>query len=263
MVSELTRLLEHNLLLVVLVLTRLSTLLMALPAIGIGVPIRVRALLALLLTILTVPVVAEFNGDQTPQAANLIDLAILLAREALIGILIGTTVQMVITGVQTAGEIMSATGGLQLGESLDPATHSPTPTMAQLIGLLVTATMIAIGGHRYVLGSLIDSFAALPAGAARLHEPMLELIITQLGSSLAAGVRVAAPVVLALLLSNLVTGLISRTLPQLNVLAIGLSLNAVALLAITVLTIGSASYLFRDEFSIALDRLTLLWSTQE
>lgn len=263
MVSELTRLLEQNLLLVVLVLTRLSTLLMALPAIGVGVPMRVRALLALLLTILTVPVVAELSGEQTPQAAHAIDLAILLAREAIIGILIGTTVQMVITGVQTAGEIVSATGGLQLGESLDPATHNPTPTMAQLIGLLVTATMIAIGGHRYVLSSLIDSFAALPAGEVRLHEPMMELVITQLGSSLAAGVRVAAPVVLALLLSNLITGLISRTLPQLNVLAIGLSLNAMALLAVAALTIGSASYLFRDEFSIALDRLALLWSAQE
>jgi flagellar biosynthesis protein FliR len=263
MVSEITQLLEQNLLLVVLVLTRLSTLLMAMPAIGVGVPTRIRALLALLLTLLMVPAVAGINTDHVPHADHVIDLAIMLAREAIVGLLIGTTVQIVITGVQTAGEIMSGTGGLQLGESVDPTTRSSMPTMAQLVGLLIVATMVVIGGHRYVLASLIDSFVALPAGDVQLHDPMMELVISQLTSSLAAGVRVSAPVVVALLLCNLITGLISRTLPQLNVLAIGLSLNALALLAVAALTIGSAGYLFRDEFGLALDRLALLWSHQE
>lgn len=258
--SELTAWIETHLLLIMLVLTRLSALLMALPAIGVGVPRRVRALLALLLSVLVVPVVAEGHPGALPQAAHAIDLAILLAREAIVGLLIGTTIQLVVTGVQTAGEVMSTAGGLQLGESVDATTRSPLPTLAQLIGLLVVATMIAIGGHRYLLGSLIDSFVALPAGDVRLQAPMLDLVVTQLGSSLAVGVRVAAPVVVAMLLSNLITGLISRTLPQLNVLAIGLSLNAIALLAVAALSVGSASYLFQDEFARALDRLAALWS---
>jgi flagellar biosynthesis protein FliR len=260
MVVELTRLLEQNLLLVVLVLTRLSTLLMTLPAIGVGVPTRVRALLALLLTLLMVPTVASLDSHRAPQAAHLIDLTVMVAREAAVGLLIGMTIQIVITGVQTAGEIMSGTGGLQLGDGIDPSTSGSMPTLAQLVGLLVVATMILIGGHRFVLSSLIDSFVALPAGDVRFQEPMMELVITQLTGSLAAGVRVSAPVVVALLLSNLITGLISRTLPQLNVLAIGLSLNAVALLAVAALTIGSASFLFREEFAVTLDRLAVLWS---
>jgi flagellar biosynthetic protein FliR len=262
MVAELTKLLEQNLLLVVLVLTRLSTLLMNLPAIGVGVPMKIRALLALSLTLLMVPTVAAINPNHAPQAAHLIDLSIMIAREALIGLLIGATIQILITGVQTAGEIMSGTGGLQLGDSVDPSTRSTMPTLAQLIGLLVVATLVSIGGHRYILGSLIDSFVALPAGDVSFHKPMLELLITQLASSLGTGIRVAAPVIAAMLLSNLITGLISRTLPQLNVLAIGLSLNAIALLAVATLTIGSASYLFRNDFSITLDRLATLWSIE-
>jgi len=262
MVVELTRQLEQNLLLVVLVMTRLSTLLMSLPAIGVGVPVKVRALLALVLTLLMVPTVASIESAPAPQAAHLIDLAIMVAREAVVGLLIGATVQILVTGVQTAGEIMSGTGGLQLGDAVDPSTRSAMPTLAQLVGLLVVATMIVIGGHRFILSSLIDSFIALPAGDVRFHDSMMELVIVQLTSSLAAGVRVAAPVIVAMLLSNLITGLISRTLPQLNVLAIGLSLNAVALLAVAAMTIGSASYLFRDEFAVTLDRLAVLWSVE-
>lgn len=263
MVAELTKLLEQNLLLVVLVLTRLSTLLMTLPAIGVGVPAKVRALLALTLTLLMVPTVAAIDPNYAPQAAHLIDLSIMIAREAIVGLLIGATVQILITGVQTAGEIMSGTGGLQLGDSVDPSTRSAMPTLAQLIGLLVVATLVTMGGHRFILSSLIDSFVALPAGDVSFHQPMLELLVTQLSNSLGTGVRVAAPVIVAMLLSNLITGLISRTLPQLNVLAIGLSLNAIALLAVATLTIGSASYLFRDEFSMTLDRLAALWSTNQ
>lgn len=263
MIEELSRLLEQHLLLGVLVLTRLSTLLMSLPAIGVGVPIRIRAMLALLLTYLTVPVVAGLDGGPLPQAAHMIDMAIMIGREAFVGILIGMTVQIAVTGVQTAGEIMSGTGGLQLGESVDPSTRSSMPTLAQLVGLLVVATMILIGGHRMVLSSLIDSFAAVPPGDVRFHDPMLGTVIDQLSGAFAAGVRVAAPVVAGLLLSNLITGLISRTLPQLNVLAIGLSLNAAALLVLAAVSIGSASYLFREEFAAAMLRLATLWSGSE
>lgn len=262
MVAELTQLLEQNLLLVVLVLTRLSTLLLSLPAVGVGVPVKIRALLALTLTLLTVPTVAAIHPDHIPHAAHLIDLTIMIAREACIGLLIGTTIQILVTGVQTAGEIMSGTGGLQLGDSVDPSTRSNMPTLAQLVGLLIVATLVAIGGHRFILSSLIDSFVALPAGDVSFHQPMLELLISQLSNSMGTGIRVAAPVVVAMLLCNLITGLISRTLPQLNVLAIGLSLNAIALLAVATLTIGSASYLFRDQFTVTLDRLTTLWAQE-
>jgi flagellar biosynthetic protein FliR len=76
---------------------------------------------------------------------------------------------------------------------------------------------------------------------------------------MSAGLRVAAPVIAALLLSNLVTGLISRTLPQINVLAIGLSINALAMLIVFSITVGSVGLIFHDELALAAERLTALW----
>ena len=63
----------------------------------------------------------------------------------------------------------------------------------------------------------------------------------------------------ALLLSNLITGLISRTLPQINVLAIGLSVNALAMLVVLALTIGSAGLIFRDELAVVAERISQSW----
>ncbi len=249
-----------HLVLGVLVLTRLSTLLMAMPAIGVGVPRRVRAFLALLITFLLLPpVAAQTPVDSLPRIDHIVDLAIAIAREGLIGLLIGATVQLLITGLQLAGEAITSTGGMQLGDAVDPTTSSSMPSMARLVGLLVTAVMLAVGGHRVILGVLVDSFDALPAGNVTFHDSMLTLIVEQLTRGMAAGVRVAAPVIAALLLSNLVTGLVSRTLPQINVLAIGLSINALAMLVVSALTLGSAGLIFQSELAALADQFAALW----
>lgn len=259
MIDEITNYFTNHLLLMILVMTRLSMLLMTLPAIGTGVPKRIRAMLAVLLTFLIAPTVIAIDPSYSPKAVSNVDLAILLAREGMIGLFIGTIVQFLVTGVQTAGEIMTGTGGMQLGDAIDPTTSSAMPTLARLIGMLVIAIMIAIGGHRMLIGSLIDSFHAMPPGRVELHDSMMSMVTSQLSMSLGAGVRVSAPVVAAMLLSNLITGLISRTLPQINVLAIGLSINALALLAVAALSIGSAGYVFQEEFAGTMERLTGLW----
>jgi flagellar biosynthetic protein FliR len=124
---------------------------------------------------------------------------------------------------------------------------------------LVTSVMLLVGGHRLLLRVLIDSFEALPAGRVVFSDSMMELVVDQLSTGMAAGVRVAAPVIAALLLSNLITGLVSRTLPQINVLAIGLSINSLALLVVTAVTIGSAGLIFRQELTATLQRLSAIW----
>ncbi len=252
-------LIEH-LVLGVLVMTRLSTLLMAMPAIGVGVPKRVRAFLALMMTLLVAPSVAQVTPPDTlPAIDNLVDLTIAISREALIGMLIGATIQLIVTGIQLGGEAITSTSGMQLGDAVDPTSNSSMPSVARLVGLLVTAVMLLAGGHRIVLGILLDSYASMPVGHVEFSDSMMTLIVDQLTAGTAAGVRVAAPVVGALLLSNLVTGLISRTLPQINVLAIGLSINALAMLVVLALTIGSAGLLFQEELAKVAERLSGSW----
>ena len=116
-----------------------------------------------------------------------------------------------------------------------------------------------VRGHRILLGVLLESFHSVPAGNVEFHESMMDLIVEQLSAGMASGVRIAAPVIAALLLSNLVTGLISRTLPQINVLAIGLSINALAMLVILSVTIGSVGLVFQNELAMVAAKLGNLW----
>ena len=86
--ESLTAWLMEHLVLGVLVMTRMSTLLMSMPSVGVGVPKRVRAFLAIVLTVLVLPPVASDTEVQDlPHVDNLIELAIAIAREGLIGLL--------------------------------------------------------------------------------------------------------------------------------------------------------------------------------
>ncbi|MEM1228133.1 MAG: flagellar biosynthetic protein FliR [Planctomycetota bacterium] len=253
--------LMNHLVLAMLVLTRLGMLLMAMPAIGVGVPRRIRAILAIMLTALLLPTLASrVDATGLPEMTNLLDLALAIVREAFIGMLIGATVQMIVTGLQLAGEAITSTGGMQLGDSIDPATQSSVPALARLVGMLVTSVMLCSGGHRLLLTLLMDSFSLVPAGRVRFDQSMLEAVVASMSGAMASGVRMAAPVIAALLLSNLVTGLISRTMPQINVLAIGLSVNALAMLVVTAFSFGSVVWLFQADLAAGIERLMTMWT---
>jgi flagellar biosynthetic protein FliR len=69
------------------------------------------------------------------------------------------------------------------------------------------------------------------------------------------GIRAAGPLLVALLLSNLVLGLVSRTLPQVNVLAVGFGLNAMLALGVLFLSIGAAAWTFQDPAADVMQRI--------
>jgi flagellar biosynthetic protein FliR len=248
--------LVDHLVLIVLVLTRLSLLIVAIPAIFGGVPKRVLVFLSMTMTILIVPGLSStIRIQDLPQSDHALAIAIAVAQEALIGLFMGSMIQLIVTGLQLGGEIIVGTGGMQLGDAVDPTTQSSMPVLARFIGMLVTAVMLAVGGHRMLMASLLDSFQVLPPGKVSLDESLLALVLDQLAVGATAGIRLSAPVVAGLLLSNVLTGLISRTLPQLNVLAIGLNVNALVLLVLCAISLGTAGLIFQDELRRSVDSL--------
>lgn len=250
---------QQQLLLFMLILSRLSFMFMAMPSMGNVVPRRVKALIVIAITFLLMPVVGQFTP---PKVNSLVELAIVMGREAMVGALIGLVVQLLVTGLQLAGELISSTGGMQLGAAVDPQTQTPMPVLGTIVGMLVTAVFITLGGHRLMMDALLHSFETMPPGTVRIEVGWVKLLTYELTQGMATGVRAGAPVLAALLLSNLITGLLSRTLPQLNILAIGLNVNALALLSVSAITLGAAGLLFETELAGVLERLRILLATR-
>jgi flagellar biosynthetic protein FliR len=239
----------------VLVLTRLGCLLMTLPVLGTAtVPMQVRALLAVGISLVLTPL---FWGQPVPQPENLLVFASLLAREAMLGLALGLAVLILLSGMQLAGQIISQTSGLTLADVANPTFDTSVPLFSQILEMLAVAIFFLVGGHRQVIDALLRSFTWMPPGQGRLPDPLLQTLSAVTSQSFEIGIRAAAPVMVSILLATLVVALISRTLPQLNAVAVGLNFNSLIVLGMFGLCLGSAAWVFQEELGQVIDSVTV------
>lgn len=249
-----------NGLLVILVFARIAGMIIAMPSLLSLVSWRIRLVLVLAITAVVVP---SLIGQAHPPSSGtvgglVVNIIIACGREVILGMIIGGVVQLLVSGVQLAGELITSVAGLPIGPGGGDDPQS-LPALSRLIGLLVTAVMLTAGGHRYLMSALMESFTGIAPGAVEVDATFIDLIVNQLTTGMSAGVRVAAPVVAVTLATQLLVGFISRTLPQINVFAVGLNLNVLAMLIVTAITIGSAGLIFQNELTEATRQLHELW----
>ena len=96
---------------------------------------------------------------------------------------------------------------------------------------------LAVGGHRAMVSALLDTFQTIPPGSFRYSASMLELIERLLTDAFILAIRLASPALTALLLASLTMGVISRTIPQINVLTIGFAIRVFVALGVAGLSL--------------------------
>jgi len=236
-----------------LVLARISGLLVAAPWLaGAQIPQRGRAMLAIGIALVVTPPLIRIS---VAQPHGVVELLGLLVGELLVGLLVGVCVGALLAGMQVAGHLMGQISGMALADVVDPSSETSQSVFSQLLQLMATAIFFVVGGHRQVFRSLLDLYQAVPPGRASLDAPALELLVALLGQGFALGLRAAAPVVLALLVATALLGMISRTLPQLNILAVGFGVNALLVAACLLLSLGAVGLVFESELEEALRML--------
>jgi flagellar biosynthetic protein FliR len=165
----------------------------------------------------------------------------LVAGEALIGLAIGFAVQIGFAAASIAGELIGNAMGLGFAAMVDPMTGAQNPVLAQFLSILSTFLFLSIGGHLMLAVTVVESYRALPPGAAWMSAESIRHL-AYFGSVLfAAGVSVALPVAFSIVLVQIVMGILSRTAPALNLFAVGFPaaiLAGLVLLAIASPIIG-------------------------
>jgi flagellar biosynthetic protein FliR len=193
----------------------------------------------------------------TPVAlpSNVAAYGIALGGEVLVGVLLGLGVMILLSGVQVAGQVISQMSGMSLADVFNPGFDAEVPVIANLLYLVTLAVFVLIGGHRLLISAVLDTYRFLPLGHAQLPPSIGTLVSTLLTSSFSLLIRGAAPAMVSLLLATVVLGLISRTLPQLNVLAIGFGLNALVAFVALSLSIGAIAWLFQEQLEPAVETI--------
>jgi flagellar biosynthetic protein FliR len=156
----------------------------------------------------------------------------------LVNVLVGLFLAFVIAGmfaaIQTAGGLADTVSGFSFGATVDPIDGNRGGTFSELYGLVGVMLFIAIGGDAWILHGMARTFDLVPLTKAPQLGALAAGASTTVGSIFLSGVEVAAPAILALLITDVAFGLVSKVVPQLNVFSVAFPLKVgVALLVVS------------------------------
>jgi flagellar biosynthetic protein FliR len=222
-----------------LLLVRPGMLIALAPALGgAHIPVPAKVGLVVLLAIGLLPSV------DVPRDLPDLTLSLVVAREAVIGLSIGFALRALIAAAEFAGHLSGQQIGFSYGATIDPQSGVRNNMLATLYGSLATLGFLAINGHHTALRALAQSYAALPMGAGGMNESLVASVRDILGLVFVVAFRLAAPIIVVLLIVELAVGLISRTSPALGFMVIGYPIRllvGLVLLAVLVPTIPAVT----------------------
>lgn len=201
---------------IVLVSSRVGGLFMTAPLWSmLDIPKTVRVALVFLISVALVP--GALQGTGPTEASATVGP---MAAEMLLGLAIGLSAAAFLHGITLAGEVISVQAGLNLGPALSPMADESVGGLGQAQTLLATSIYVSMGGHLTLLEGLARSVQAIPPGQA-IDLAGGARVVTALGGIVfTTGIRAAAPVLVALLLTNLALAILSKAVPQMSAMSV-------------------------------------------
>jgi flagellar biosynthetic protein FliR len=226
----------------VLFLTRVIALVSTSPFLGTSSPwAGYKIALGVALTTVLLPVA----GDPAWEGPSLgLALAPLVARELFVGVFLGWILSAAFASVRAAGELVTGEMGLGLSTMLDPLTGTHSTVVSTLYQTIAGLVFVGVGAHRWVIAGLAQSFQRIPVGRFSLDAFSLDFasadtLVAIVTRFMEAGLSLAAPVLAAMFVVTVLLGVISRAVPQLNILDTGYSIRVLAALGALVVLLPS------------------------
>ncbi len=232
------------LVLVGLAFARMLSFLVVVPFFGgAAVPARVKVATATAFVVILYPsLAAELPKDGGPLPFGPLGFIALLAKEAFVGYTLGFVASLVFEAVTVAGRVIDFQRGSTIAELFAPQLQTRVSELGQFKLQFAIVLFLAIGAHHFFIGALLRSFEVVPAlnfpHIQAGWTPAAEFITRITGGVISIGVQLAAPAMIALLLTDLFFGIVNRVAPQINVFFLSLPVKmavglAVVLLALT------------------------------
>ena len=169
-----------------LVFSRVGAMVMLLPGIGtMGVPARVRLVLALAIALALTPTVQNQLSRRAPQ--TMIALVILIAQEITAGVLVGAMAAIIMSALQVAGFLIASQIGLSYAQTIDPTQNTQGAVVGNFLTLLGTVLIFATDLHHLAIGAIAGSYRMLPPGGHLPTSDMAQLVIRLVSVVLRAG----------------------------------------------------------------------------
>lgn len=165
----------------------------------------------------------------TPIAEDTLLLVMLYIKEIFIGVLIGFGSGFIFYGFEAAGQMIDSQRGTSIARLLIPELGQQTSLSGALLFQLAIVTYLTIGGHRLFFNSIFESYQVIPIFEFPNVQdglmPLMDFFIVLSGQIIALSIQIAAPVIIAILIADIILGVANRIAPQINVWELGFNVK--------------------------------------
>jgi flagellar biosynthetic protein FliR len=231
-----------------LVLARISPLFLVAPMFSSRqIPGRARTVVALAFTLGLYPL--AIVGQRIPtETLSIIEL---IVKELLVGLAFALCIALLFAAIETAGAILDFMVGFAFGGSLDPITGNQSAVLGRVYSLVAVAIFIAINGDAWLIQGLSRTFDIVPLTASPDFASISEALVLVFTGIFTAAVEVAAPVLIACVLTDVGFGVVSRVVPQMNVFAVGFPVKVLVGMLVVVASLPFVGGWISDELQLS------------
>ena len=218
-----------------LILARIASFIYTAPLFGIpSIPQRVKVSLSLFISIL----IFMLLPDKSLVYNGILDYAILVIKESVVGLLLGFVCNVCIQVVTFMGHIIDTNVGLSMATMYDPSLRMQTGVTGTFYYYTTFLLMLVSGLYQFLISAIIDSYSIIPFGAVTINTTLYDSFLEVIASYFIIGIRLALPVFVTIMLLNVVLGILTKVAPQMHMFSIGVQLKLLLGLAVMFLTVG-------------------------
>lgn len=210
------------------------------------VPLVVRVWIAMILAVATYPLVpiVSLPGGIT------LSLFMALIGEIFLGLILGWVAQLLFAAMRLAGQEIEIKSGLGLIQLVNPHEGGQSGVLSAFLELVAGLIFFSMNGHHLLIQALLASYKVFPLGGEKFVTRVLEGVVGSTGEIFSIALRVSAPVIVGLILSDIVLGILSRAIPQMNVFLVAQPLQFGFGILLLMLSLPAVVWFFVRQFPL-------------
>lgn len=217
-----------------------------------NVPQRIKVGMSIALTVLTL---TTMGGTTGYIPTSLIGFVLVILKELSVGLILGFIVNLILTVIVYAGEIIDTQVGFGMAKAMDPSTGVTMPIFASLYNYVYILYFFIIGGHLSYIKLFSLSYEILPIGFEITSVNLAYVIVNYLGTVMTLGVKFAFPVIASQLIVEFCVGVMMRAVPTIQVFVINIQLKIVVGFFVLIACAGPMSDFLEDLLDIMFENL--------
>jgi len=236
-----------------LLFIRISFLLAFLPLFNnMAVPMVYKATFALYLSLIF------YFEVEPPHLNSWLSIGMAILSEMVFSMFVGLTLSITLYLLMLAGEHISLIMGFSMATVFDYQSGISMPMISQFLNMLALLTLLSFDGHHLMLVFIHNSLNSLPLGGFVLSDNQVQYLIKAFKNMFVMGLSISFPIVALSLLSDIMFGMLMKTMPQFNLLVIGYPIKIGMGFVVLIAVLSGMMLVFKREYFLAFQHLETL-----